>query len=88
MAPRATPRTAREEGGWGVNQAPPPSHPRPYTLSAQISATTKRGCRPWVSLLGTGKHGSRLFAARVAPVRKHNHPPGTPFAPSLQAGTS
>ena len=83
MAPRATPRTARAKGGWGVKQAPPPSHPRPYTLSAQISATTKRGCRPW-----TRKKGSRLFAAPVAPQRKRDRPPGTPFAPSLQAGTS
>ena len=50
---------------------PPP--PPPSALSAQISATTKRGCRPWAgSLLGTRKQGSRPFAAPFPHQRKRN----------------
>ena len=39
--------------------------PAPFwALSAQISATTKRGCRPWAgSLSGTRKQGSTPFAS-------------------------
>ena len=46
----------------------PPPPPR-RSLSAQISATTKLGCRPWAgSLLGTKKQGSIPFATPPPPL--------------------
>ena len=74
--------------------APPPPN---GSLSAQISATTKRGCRPWAgSSWGPGNRGADLLLpppppTEMGPDRKQaQHPPPPPphaLAPSLQAVT-
>ena len=93
--------------GWGRGQgctrtadnhrrSPPP--PPLWTLSAQISATTKRGCRPWAgSPWGPGNRGADLLLplpppTEMGPDRKraqHTPPPPHALAPShsLQAVT-
>ena len=78
----------------GLVPTPPP--PPPHPLSAQISATTKRGCRPWAgSSWGPGNRGADLLLpppppTEMGPDRKQaQHPPPPPHAltPSLQAVT-
>ena len=68
------------------NQQPPPP---PQTQSAQISATTKRGCRPWAgSPWGPGNRGADLLLplpppTEMGPDRKQaQHPPPPPSMPS------
>ena len=81
---------------WRCLTSPPP--PPPGTLSAQISATTKRGCRPWAgSPWGLGNRGADLLLplpppTEMGPDRKraqHTPPPPHALAPShsLQAVT-
>ena len=67
---------------------PPPPHPTP-PLSAQVSATTKRGCRPWAgSPWGPGNRGADLLLPppppkEMGPDRKQaQHPPPPPRMPS------
>ena len=63
---------------------PPPSGP----LSAQISATTKRGCRPWAgSSWGPGNRGADLLLpppppTEMGPDRKQAQHPPPPRMPS------
>ena len=71
----------------GKRRPPPP--PPPGTLSAQISATTKRGCRPWAgSSRGPGNRGADLLLpppppTEMGPDRKQaQHPPPPPRMPS------
>ena len=65
----------------------PPSPPQP-TLSAQISATTKRGCRPWAgSSWGPGNRGADLLLpppppTEMGPDRKQAQHPPPPRMPS------
>ena len=72
----------RGGGGGGV---PPPPGP---ALSAQISATTKRGCRPWAgSPWGPGNRGADLLLplsppTEMGPDRKQARHPPPPAMPS------
>ena len=68
---------------------PPPPPLCPSLLSAQISATTKRGCRPWAgSSWGPGNRGADLLLpppppTEMGPDRKQaQHPPPPPRMPS------
>ena len=79
----------------GVDQATPPLPPQ-LPLSAQISATTKRGCRLWAgSPWGPGNRGADLLLPLPPPQQKWGRTgnrPGTPppqhaLTPSLQADT-
>ena len=77
---------------------PPPrsskSPPPPCSLSAQISATTKRGCKLWAgSPWGPGNRGAHLLLplpppTEMGPDRKQSqHPPPPPACPrTLTAG--
>ena len=62
-------RKRRRDGG--VQPQKPPHPPHPGTLSAQISATTKRGCRPWAgSPWGPGNRGADLLLPLPPPQQK------------------
>ena len=80
--------------GTGWTSLPLPTAPPPPPLSAQISATTKRGCRPWAgSPWGPGNRGADLLLPPPPPQQKWGRtesrpstpPPQHAFAPSLQA---
>ena len=68
---------------------PPPNIPPPNTQSAQISATTKRGCRPWAgSPWGPGNSGADLLLPLPAPTelgpdwkQAQRTPPPPPLPP-------
>ena len=88
-------RAALSEAGPGKTGArtraggsPPPPPPPPPTLSAQISATTKRGCRPWAgSSWGPGNRGADLLLpppppTEMGPDRKQAQHPPPPRMPS------
>ena len=82
-----------------IQSSQPHPPPPPQALSAQISATTKRGCRPWAGPpWGPGNRGAGLLLPPPPPPQQkwgrkqaqHSPPPPacprTP-APSLQAVT-
>ena len=78
-----------------VKRPEPQWHIQAATLSAQISATTKRGCRPWAgSPWGPGNRGADLLLP-LPPQQKWGRtesrpgtlPPRHALAPSLQADT-
>ena len=63
-----------------VKPQPPP--PPPPSLSAQISATTKRGCRPWAgSPWGPGNRGADLLLPPPPPNRNGAGPKAGPAPP-------
>ena len=81
--------------GADATAGPPPPPPLPpAALSAQISATTKRGCKPWAgSSWGPGNRGADLLLpppppTEMGPDRKQaQHPPPPPACPhTLTAG--
>ena len=71
------------KGGWrgGVRPDPPPLL---LPLSAQISATTKRGCRPWAgSPWGPRNRGADLLLPLRPPNRNGARPKAGPPPPSM-----